>query len=80
MPKRNWEDTRDYPTFDLIVNGNEYTIHDVIDWNPMELTSPINPETIHYMIKFNCYFEDLTVRCRDEEEQIKIMAALAGVY
>jgi len=80
MPKRTWEDTQDYPTFDLIVNGNHYTVEDVIDWNPIQLTCSLNPEEVSYMIKFTCYFDDVIVRCRDEEEQDGVMACLAQLH
>jgi len=73
MPKRKFDELQEYPTFDVIVDGNEYTIRDVMNWTPVELVSSLNPEESYYMIQFNCCTESVTLACADQNELINLL-------
>jgi len=73
MPKRKFDDAREYPSIDVIVDGNQYTVHNVMSWAPVQLVSSLNPEEVYYMIQFNCRMESVTLACADQNEQINLL-------
>jgi hypothetical protein len=76
MTKRKFDETKELPSIVLSINNTVYKIADIIDWNPCELVSHLNPEDTTYFIKFVCSNEDFTIRCKDHIEQIDIVYSL----